>query len=583
MITSSKIKRIPYGVADYVRIQRNNMYYIDKTHFIPLLEEAPYYLFFIRPRRFGKTLWVTLLETYYDIKQTEQFETLFGETYIGAHPTDDRSRYLVLSFNFSQVNPDRDKVQTSFEAYVQAVIDYFLSYYAEFFTEAEAESIRVLKTTSDQLQRVFTLTAQKNLQTYLIIDEYDNFANTLLTSAGQEAYHRLTRDTGFFRHFFNLLKGATTGRMGGLMRLFITGVSPVTMDDVTSGFNIGTNISLEAEFNHLLGLSEADIHTLLTYYQQAGKLSLDIDTCLSLMKAWYNHYCFTPEVQTPVFNTDMVLYLVERLTRTGSLPLDLIDQNVRIDYGKLRHLVIIDRQVNGNFSLLKEIMETGETTSQIATSFPINRLLDRQNFVSLLYYLGLLSFAGWREGQPVLRIPNLTIRHLMYEYIREAFQDIKIFRIDLWHFSALVRGMAYRGEWEAVFDFLTDAIQQQASVRDYLGGEKMIQGFLLAYLNVTTFFLTWSERELGGGFVDLYLEPFLARYPDMPFGYLIELKYIPSHAFDEAKMQDTIAEAKKQLRRYIVDARLAEISQKITLKQLVLIYNEWQLVYRAEV
>ena len=170
----------------------------------------------------------------------------------------------------------------------------------------------------------------------------------------------------------------------------------------------------------------------------------------------------------------------------------------------------------------------------------------------------------------------------MYSYIRDGLRDVDVFRLDLWHFSNLIADMAYRGEWEAVFDFLAEEIRQQTSVRDYLQGEKVIQGFLLAYLNVTNYFLTWSEKEMGGGFVDLYLEPFLAHYAEMKYGYLIELKYISRKAFSEATLQEKIAEAEAQLAKYTHDERLQKVAGQVTLKPLVVIYNGWELVYRAE-
>ena len=581
-MTGQTIKRIPYGVADYRRMRSDNSYYLDKTRFIPLIEAMPYYLFCIRPRRFGKSLWLSVLQNYYDLNFKDEFETLFGGTYIGQYPTEERNTYLTLCFNFSVVNPDIRFVHESFESYSQQMVDIFVRRYTHFFSERDRQKILAHPTTESQLRQIFIEAAQKKLKIYLFIDEYDNFANTILTTAGEGAYRDLTRGGGFFRYFFNLLKGATAGEMGGLTRLFITGVSPIAMDDVSSGFNIGTNISLEARFNEMIGFTEDEVQSLLTYYHQAGALPLAVDDCLVLMKEWYNHYRFSEEAETYLFNSDMVLYFVQQAQGRKTLPKNLIDQNVRIDYEKLRHLVTVDQRLNGNFSQLKHIIETGETVSNITRGFPLERLLDRENFISLLFYFGLLSFAGERDGRPLLRIPNHTIKDLMYSYIRDGFRDVDVFRLDLWHFSNLIADMAYRGQWQAVFDFLADEIRQQTSIRDYLNGEKVIQGFLLAYLNVTNFFLTWSEKELGGGFTDLYLEPFLARYPDMKYGYLIELKYIARKAFNETKLQEKIAEAEAQLEKYAHDERLQKAANQVTIKSLVIIYNGWELVYRKE-
>ena len=581
-MTGVLVKRIPYGNGDYRRLRVDHSYYVDKTSFIPLLEAAPYYLFFIRPRRFGKTLLLTMLDVYYDVNERENFDRLFGDTYIGQHPTAERNSYLTITFNFAVVKPELKQVEASFEDYGNQVIKNFLSRYAAYFDDDERQGILQRPTTESQLRQIFFYAAEKELKVYLFIDEYDNFTNTILTTAGQQAYHELTHGAGFYRHFFNMLKGATTGRMAGLNRLFITGVSPVTMDDVTSGFNIGKNISLDLKFNELVGFTEADVATMLHYYQSVGLFRLATDEALALMKKWYNHYRFSEEAIIDLFNSDMVLYFLEAMQDRAALPQTLIDENIRIDYKKLRHLITIDKRLNGNFSQLKSIIETGEAVGPVIRSFPLENLLQRQNFVSLLVYFGLLTFAGEREGEPLLRIPNLTVKDLLYSYLRESYQDVDVFRIDLWRLSKFLQAMAYHGEWQPLFDYLAQEIKQQTSVRDYLNGEKVIQGFLLAYLNITHYFLTWSEREMGGGFVDLYLEPFLARYPDMRFGYLIELKYIARSEYNQVKLQEKIDEAKGQFVRYSNDERIRKVADQVPLKHLILVYNGWELAYREE-
>jgi hypothetical protein len=592
--TQAQPKRIPYGVADYGRLRRENAYYVDKTHYIPRIEAAPFYLFCIRPRRFGKSLWLSVLQHYYDVNQTANFAFLFGETYIGQNPTPDRNSYLILFFNFALVNPALSKVEASFESTGSNEIDSFLRRYERFFSAESVQYIQAGANVADKLQRIFYHAAEQQLKIYLLIDEYDNFTNTILTTDGQGAYHNLTHGSGFFRYFFNLLKGATGGQIAGLTRLFITGVSPVTMDDVTSGFNIGTNISIDSQFNEMIGFTEAEVQTLLNAYQSYGRLPLGVEASLQLMQIWYNNYRFGQRATASMYNSDMVLYFLLRTEADNGAPLRLIDENIRIDYTKLRHLMAIDQrldrgapaQLNGNFSLLRTIIEEGETVSPIHASFPLEQLLHRENFISLLYYFGLLSMAGAADEEPLLRIPNRTVKDLMYGYIRSALEDVDVFKLDIWRLTGLLRDMAYRGDWRPFFDYLNEQIQQQASVRDHLHGEKVIQGFLIAYLNVTHNFLTWSEREMGGGFVDLYMEPFLARYPGVKYGYLIELEYISEtqfnkRGFDQALTKEK-AEAEGQLRQYAQDARIAQVAQQVTMKKLVLIYKGWELVYAAE-
>ncbi len=580
---TESIKRIPYGIGDYHRLKQDNMYYVDKTRFIPHLEAAPYYLIFIRPRRFGKSLLLSMLQEYYDINRADNFGKLFGDTWIGTNPTPERHSYLVMTFNFAMVAPGMRDVEQSFEMNGLTVIRNFLKRYAAYFTEPERREILDLPTTVDSLRELFSHLAIKKHQLYLFIDEYDNFANTILTTAGEAAYRELTHGAGFFRYFFNLLKGATGGTMPGLTRLFVTGVSPLTMDDVTSGFNIGDNLTLEPEFNELLGFNEEEVAAILQYYREAGYLTPHAAASEQLVRSFYGGYRFAQQAETYLYNADMVWHFIKQAGRRGGIPENLIDNNVRTDYNKLRHLLTIDRRLNGNFSYLREIITDGQTTGNIVTSFPAERLTDAENFISLLYYMGLLTFNGLSNSLPVLCIPNLTIRELMYSYLRDGIHDTDVFRINVHTLANKLNNMANRGEWYPLFDFIAKEISHQASVRDYLSGEKVIQGFILAYLNVTNFFLTWSEREMGGGFVDICLEPFLARYPELGYGYLIELKYIPRQKFTEAHLAETITEAKSQLRKYRADSRIVAMAENVTIKCLILVFHGWELVYQDEV
>jgi len=594
-MNQTTIKRIPYGISDYRRIQDSDSYYVDKTHHIPLVETAPFYLFCLRPRRSGKSLWLSVLQHYYDINLADEFEFLFGDTYIGQHPTSERNSYLVMMFNFSLVSSAMGEVRESFEDIGGLAVQDFLKRYERFFDDDERNDILNASNIEQKLGRIFLYATQKKLKTYLLIDEYDNFTNTVLANEGQRAYHDMTHGSGFLRHFFNLLKGATGGQISGLNRLFITGVSPVTMDDVTSGFNIGTNISLESEFNELIGFTNDEVEAMLQYYHERGWSQLPIEDAISLMKSWYDNYYFSDETETPMFNSDMALYFLRAIRNRSTVPLRLIDQNVRIDYGKLRHLMLIDSHIksekpklNGNYTLLQDIIQDGEVISPINASFPLEELLNRENFISLLYYFGLLSFTGeFTHDLPLLRIPNRTIKYLMYGYMRSSLEAAEILRVDIRLLNELLSKMSHQGEWRAFFDYLNHAVEEQAAMRDHLNAEKVFHGFLLAYLNVTHHFHTWSERELGGGFVDLYLEPFIARFPNIKYGYLIELKYMSQSEYDKKcgkeKFQKLITDAEEQLDQYANDTRLAEVAQQVTIKRLVLAYRGWELVHAEEV
>ncbi|NEX22901.1 AAA family ATPase [Thiorhodococcus mannitoliphagus] len=584
--------RIPYGVADFIKLRDRGHYFVDKTAYLPLLEQAGEFLFLIRPRRFGKSLLQSVMECYYDAHWVERFDTLFADTWISAHPTPEKGQYLTLRFDFSAVRSSPALVEESFEAHIRILLIDFFKRHKERLAPEISAAVLNEPSGARRIERLAGELRELGLSLYLFIDEYDNFANNILVNAGREAYRELTHSSGFFRDFFALLKEAA-GRTGsGLARLFITGVSPITLDDVTSGFNIGTNISLEPEFSALLGFTHAELETLFAAFGQ------EFSAHRAVIDEWYNHYHFHPLRQEPIVNSDMALYYLRALVQRSLPPDELIDHNVRIDYGKLRHLVQVDQRLsdrerladsarpetlprlNGNFSRLRAIIESGEVAAQVQTSFPAEGLLRQDNFISLIYYLGLLSFAGECEGRPLLKIPNRTVRQLMYGYLRDGYQEAGVFSPSTYDIAEKLNHMAYRGDWMPFFDYLAEQIAAQASVRDFLAGEKMIQGFLLAWLNLSPYFRVFSESEQAGGFVDLYLAPFYFKFPDMRHAYLIELKYVSRAEDSPAQRERLLDEARAQLRRYAGDARVRDPLGEARLNALVLLYSGWELVHR---
>ena len=409
-------------------------------------------------------------------------------------------------------------MESSFQGHAKNVFFFFGMRYKHLLGEDYFAMMESHREARQKLEFLLNYIGAKGLKVYILIDEYDNFANTILSAEGMEKYHEITRGAGFFRSFFNILKGAGDQADSGLGRMFITGVSPLAMDDVTSGFNIGRNISLRPRFNELLGFTSEDVEDILAYY---GLHAEDSRAAMRLMTQWYGNYRFCAESKQTLFNTDMVLYFMLHYLETGMPPGNMIDQNVRIDYVKLRHLLVLDRRLNGNFGYHSGIVETQKISpAAIAESFPAERLLKPSNFISLLFFFGLLTHSG--EGE--LRVPNLTVKKLMYEYLREGYEDADVFSLDFYKLGRLIRDMACDGAWEPVFRFLADEVERQTSVRDYLSGEKVVKTFLLAYLNATDYYVTRSEEEFGKGFADLYLEPFQTKCPDRKYAYLIEIK-----------------------------------------------------------
>ena len=570
---------IPYGLAYFKGIRREGCLYVDKTRFLRALEQERF-VFFIRPRRFGKTCWLSLLESYYSRTEAGDFAAVFAGTDIGRAPTPNRSRYVVLRFNFSAFNDAPETLEREFEEYCTMHLTDALERNPDLFPGPALERILSPSSVNGRLNALFLHAGRRGIPLYVLIDEYDNFANTILAHQGADAYHALTHGGGFYRNFFATLKAGTEN--GSVARLFVTGVSPIVMDDVTSGFNIGANLSLRPEFNELLGFTEAEVRHVLSTYRGLGVFDQDPDAALDTMREWYDGYRFAKTAPNVVYNTDMVLYYLSWSLPNKPGPDNLIDDNVRIDYGKLRHLLTVGRRLNGNFDLLREVIAEGLADSEIVSSFPLARLAERENFLSLLHYFGLLSIRGATAGTPRLGIPNQTVRRLMYGYLRDAYRDVGVFSLDLVTFDRLTRRMALQGEWRPALERLSAAIAEQTGVRDYLQGEKMLQGFVAAYLSISPYFVLHTEMELAKGYADLVLEPRPARYPGMRYGYVIELKYLPRSAA-QAQVAAQAAAAEAQARRYLANRRLARRHPEAAFKGLALVFRGWELVHGAEV
>lgn len=575
-------KEIPYGISDYATLTMDNCYYVDKTRFISPIEKAARFLFLIRPRRFGKSLLLSMLESYYDINNADRFEELYGNCYIFEHETKLRAKFLILRFDFSAIDSYPDRLEASFENYCRGQFDAFAKKYSHFFTPGFGEELLSQPTADLCLSYLNNNASLLGLNIYLLIDEYDNFTNTLLSTYGTDAYKKATHGDSFYRHFFAVAKAATGGSGRALKRMFITGVSPISMDDVTSGFNIGTNISQDARFNGLVGFSETELRKMLAYYQAEGKLKDSIEAMIQWMKPWYDNYCFAKDnLRESMYNSDMVLYFLNAYIATGCPPELMVDTNIKTDYNKIRHLVRIDKQLaqshakgeSPNFSIIKEIIETGQTTTLINRSFPADEMTNPANFKSLLYYFGLLTISDVQEGRPLLAIPNQTVREQMYTYLIECYQQADVFTISLDQLADLTHNMIYRGEWRPVFNYIAAEINRQSRIREFIDGEAHIKGFLLAYLGLTENYLLLPEYEANKGYADFYFQPIK---PGIKYTYLLEVKYA-KHNASEAEVESLKKEAREQLLKYATDPVVKQTKGSAQLKLIIIVFKAWEL------
>ena len=570
------IKGIPYGMSNFTDVIEQNRYYVDKTMYLPLLEDQANYLIFIRPRRFGKSLFLDMLRSYYDLARKDDFQKLFGELWIGKHPTPLQGKYQMLYLDFSKIGGSIDELSQKFDAYSAVQLNGFLNRYREYYSDEFIESFRAADKALDKLHMLDDEARRLGYPLYLIIDEYDNFTNVVLNEQGNEIYHAITHASGFYRDAFKNYKGMFD-------RIFMTGVSPVTLDDLTSGFNIGWNISTSPFFNGMLGFSEEDVRAMLRYYQEAGKLQGDVEDMIQEMKPWYDNYCFAKESlkrDPKMFNCDMVLYYLRNRIQLGKSPKQMIDPNTKTDYSKMKRLIQLDRLDGNRKGVLRKITEEGKILTNLFPSFSADELTKPEIFPSLLFYYGMLTIIGTRGNLVVLGIPNNNVRKQYYEYLLEDYQKHEY--INLVDVEILFNDMAFDGDWRPALDFIAHAYKDNSSVRSSIEGERNIQGFFTAYLSINAYYLTMPEVELNHGFCDMFLMPDLQRYPEVEHSYILELKYLPKDRF-EAQSTEQWDAAVQQIHRYAEGEKVRQLCRGTRLHCIVMQFCGWELARMEEV
>ena len=574
-----KAKRIPYGVSNFIDIVQRNQYYVDKTMYIPKLEDEADALFFIRPRRFGKSLFISMMRAYYDIKRKDQFDKLFGNLWIGKHPTENQGKYQVLYLDFSKIGGKVEQLEENFNAYCNECIDSFIETYEEYYPARVVENVFKAATAARKLNAIGIAAEKANLPLYLIVDEYDNFTNVVLNEQGEEVYTALTHASGFYREIFKVFKGMFS-------RIFMTGVSPVTLDDLTSGFNIGWHISTKPTFNQMLGFSTEDVRELFTYYKEMGEIrpDTDVEAIINEMKPWYDNYCFSVEAlktQSKVFNSDMVFYYLRNYRETGESPKQMVDPNTKTDYNKMKKLLQLDKLDGNRKGILRTIIENGEIMGNIEESFPAKMLVQPQMFISLLFYYGMLTIKGTRGDQLILGIPNNNVRKQYYTYLLEQYEEICA--VDELSLKSLFTDMAYDGNWHPAMEFMAKAYAKVSSVRDSIEGERNLQGFFMAYLNLCSYYYTAPELELNHGYCDFFLLPDLTHY-ETKHSYIIELKMLSKKDFNEipkgkskTKAELQWDEAVEQINRYAVAPRVEALRQGTQLHKIIMQFEGYEL------
>ncbi|WP_251861470.1 ATP-binding protein [Clostridium sp. Marseille-Q2269] len=563
------MKRIPYGISNFEVLREKNYLYVDKTSYIELLDRYAPYNFFIRPRRFGKSLFISMLESYYDINEKDKFEELFGDLYIGKNPTEERNSFLVWKISFAGIDAGHgeEELRNSFNSKVFLSAIKFLNKYSNLL---DADTIPKGMESAEIIVQYISLLASKiKIPVFVLIDEYDNFANELITGSKQSTYSGILHGEGFVKVFYKAIKDATADNFN---RIFMTGVSPIMLDDLTSGFNITMNYTLDQNLNAMMGFTRDEISCVM---DEAGIKNKEIrEKICTDMTQYYNGYKFNEDSKT-VFNPDMSMYFLYNYSLYSRYPKEMIDNNVKTDYGKVNQLAynFNDREA------LEEIMTTGETSTMLVDRFNIHTMYSvKENFKSLLFYLGMLTIKEQGPLGTILKIPNYVIKTIYWE---QYFQRINLeYNVQLQDIRIAVNEMRMNGNIHPLIEVVS-AILEDLSNRDLIKmDEKNIKMMLLTLLGVDSTYFIKSEDENNKGYVDIMLKRKIQFKDITKFQWIIELKYIKES--DKNTFEKVKEEGIKQLQGYAESKMVKEELGVHDLKKVLIIVVGKKDIYTVE-
>ena len=528
--------KMPYGISNYEELVTENYYYVDKTKYIEKLEELPEKrIMFLRPRKFGKTLFTSVLENYYDKNKIDSFEKLYGNTYIGKNTTKLKNSYCILRFNFSGIDTSTEEATIrGFKKEVASSIEVFINRYnLEFHVNKEDEAENIL----DNLFKSFYIQKPQD-KIYVIIDEYDHFANELL-GFNPEQFRGLVSKNGKVRKWYEILKKGTETVVD---RIFITGVAPITLDSLTSGFNIGTDITQDEEFNEMIGFTEEELKEILKNQEISLK---EQEKIIPIMKENYDGYKFCLKAKNQIYNSNMCLYFLSRYIRLGEIPDKLIDTNIASDYSKIGKMLDLCKGEN-RLEILRKTVQGEPIVNTIVEKFNPAIEFTENDMISMLYYLGYLTISGEDLGKPELTIPNKVMKEIYANYFMQIMEEEANFKIDNTTNNEILREIAKEGKIDKMVETLKIYLNNLSN-RDLIKfDEKYIKLiFYCIAMNIKAY-STKSEMEVNRNYPDILLVP-----RDSSKGYkavMVEFKYIKKG--EVAKLEDKQKEAKEQIERY---------------------------------
>ena len=538
------MRKLPNGISNYETIVRENYIYVDKTMYIEKLENlSDRTIMFLRPRKFGKTLFTSTLECYYDVSKKEEFKTLFANTYIGKNPTKSKNSYHILRFNFSGISTNTiEETINGFKNKISASIKVFTERYGMDFYINENDTAEGIL---DNLFKAFYIQKPKE-KIYVIIDEYDHFANELLGFKTDE-FKNLVAKNGKIRKWYEILKEGTESVVD---RIFITGVAPITLDSTTSGFNIARDITKDINFNDMLGFCKDDVKYLMTELEIDEKTQ---EKLLPIIKENYDGYVFSNEIKEikeeyKMYNSNMTLYFLNSYKEQSGIPEELVDINILSDYGKIEAFMELCQDMN-KIDILEKIVAGEPVESELTEKFNAEIAFGEKELISLLYYLGYLTIRENEFGILKFGSPNDVIRKIYSEYFLEYIKRKAGIKEEL-KIGDMTKEILLEGKIDKAIEILGQYLRGLSN-RDYNRfDEKYIKVIFYTICRMLGAVYVKSELEIEGKYSDILLIP--REKIEERYGVLIEFKYIKQEDYDKKPelLKEKQKEAKEQLKKY---------------------------------
>ena len=529
------MKKLPKGISNYEELVEDGYYYVDKTRYIEKLENLDdKRVMFLRPRKFGKTLFTSVLENYYDKLKVEKFDKLFSETYIGKNPTSEKNSYCVLKFNFSGIDTEsQESTLKGFKLKTIASIREFISRYnMDFYINESDEAEGILY----NLFKAFKMQKpQDNI--YVLIDEYDHFANELL-GFKTDKFKELFSRNGKIRKWYEILKEGTETVV---QRIFITGVAPITLDSLTSGFNISKDITRDKDFNEMVGFNQKELIEVMNQQQISNENQQII---LPIMKEYYDGFRFAINCENYMYNSNMCLNFLSDYIRLREIPKQLVDVNIASDYSKLAKMLDLCKGEEKQ-RLMEDSVSGKGITLQLVEKFNPATEFKEEEMVSMLYYLGYLTISGNVADYPILKIPNKVMKEIYSDYFLKVVRDQFNMDLDV-NYSTLAIEIALEGKIDKTIELLGKYLNHLSN-RDFSRfDEKYVKLIFYCIAMNLTIFNVKSEMEVQRKYPDLLIVP-KNREADYN-SVMIEFKYLKKG--EENRLKEKQEEARKQIEEY---------------------------------